>query len=73
MRSKTLKKIILLPFMVWLCLLVVLPLFLIVYYAFTVDGSFSFLNFYDFVSANNIKVLVRSLYLAAIATAICLL
>lgn len=71
------KMAILLPFMVWLILLIVIPLFLIVYYAFTTSDAgvlrFTAEHFKTFMQPELIKVLVRSLRLSFIATAVCLL
>ena len=65
------------PFLLWLVLLIVVPLFLIAYYAFTnSDGSilhFTFDNFRTFLKPDFIRVLARSLKLSLYATAICLL
>ena len=62
--------------MVWLTLLIVIPLFLIAFYAFTTsDGGilkFSAANFLEFMRPDLLKVLVRSLKLSLIATVICL-
>ena len=61
------KKFLSVPYVVWMALFVVVPLILIVIYAFTTtEGNFSFEN----VSAmkDYIKVFGRSLWLAFIAT-----
>lgn len=60
------------PYIVWMAVFVVVPLLLIVVYAFTnYDGKFTAENF------TNIDVFLQvcgnSLYLAAVATGICLL
>ena len=60
------------PYVVWMAVFVVVPLLLIVVYAFTnYDGKFTLENF------TNLDVFLQvcgnSLYLAAVATAICLL
>lgn len=69
--------IILLPFLVWLVLLIVVPLFLVAYYAFTTGSageiSVSLDNFRDFFKPDYIRVLLRSLYLSALSTLLCLL
>jgi len=71
------KALILFPFMLWLVLLIVIPLVLIAFYAFTsYDGDvlrFSLEHFKEFLNPDLIKVLVRSLWLSLIATMICLL
>lgn len=65
------------PFLLWLVLLIVVPLFLIAYYAFTnSDGNilrFTFDNFRTFLKPDFIIVLMRSLKLSFFATVICLL
>lgn len=70
------KVLILLPFMLWLVLLIVVPLFLIAFYAFTTHENdilkFSVENFKEFIRPDLIKVLVRSLKLSLVATVICL-
>lgn len=71
------KTLILFPFVLWLVLLIVIPLILIAFYAFTsYDGDvlrFSTKHFQEFANPNLIKVLVRSLKLSLYATIICLL
>jgi len=66
------KKFLSVPYVVWMALFVVIPLILIVIYAFTTtEGSFSFEN----ISAmkDYIKVFGRSLWLAFIATIVSLI
>jgi len=59
------------PYVLWMALFVVAPIFLIVGYAFTNSGGgFTLENFYGMGSY--MAVFARSLYLAAIATIICL-
>lgn len=61
------------PYAVFLAVFVILPLLLIVYYAFTVDGKFSFANFSDFFSGStNLTVLLQSFCIAFLTTVICL-
>ncbi len=73
-RKKTLYVVALLPFLIWIALLVVVPLFLIAYYGFTnQDGAFSLANFRQFLRPDYLRVLWRSLYLAFISTIYCLL
>ena len=67
----------LLPCVLWLVFLVLIPLFLICYYGFTVKDAggiarFSFENFSNFLEPFYINVLLRSLYLSLIATVLCL-
>ena len=77
MKKKLGKFAIIFPFLLWMVLLIVVPLFLIAYYAFTAsDGNvlhFTFDNFKSFIKPNFIKVLIRSLKLSFFATVICLL
>ena len=61
-----------LPYLVWIVLFTVLPLMLVTYFAFTTeDGSFTFAN----ISGVNayVAVIFRSIWLAFVATIICLL
>ena len=77
MKKKLGKFALIFPFLLWMVLLIVVPLFLIAYYAFTTsDGNvlhFTFDNFKSFIKPNFIKVLIRSLKLSFFATVICLL
>ncbi|MBQ7718321.1 MAG: ABC transporter permease [Clostridia bacterium] len=70
------KAVVLFPFVLWMVLLILVPLALIAYYAFTKsDGNilqFSFENFKSFIRPDLLLVLARSLKLSLIATAICL-
>ncbi len=60
------------PYVVWMAIFVVVPLILIVFYAFTNEaGSFTMENFSEMGSYA--KVFTRSFALSAIATVICLL
>ena len=60
------------PYVVWMAIFVVVPLILIVFYAFTNDaGTFTMENFAEMGSYA--KVFTRSFGLSAIATVICLL
>ncbi len=68
------------PYVVWIGIMIVIPMLLIVLYAFTVDGNdvssfkFSFDNFRRFVTDTVfMEVLGRSLYIAVITTVICVL
>ena len=72
------KKAFALPYIVWMILFTVIPLVLVIVYAF-VDTSGSgnavvtFDNFKTVLSGDNLKVLLRSLEYALITTVICLL
>jgi spermidine/putrescine transport system permease protein len=65
------------PYLIWMALFIVIPLLLVVYYAFTVttpEGTtWSFENFTRFFEPIYLRVLWRSLALALISTLICLL
>jgi spermidine/putrescine transport system permease protein len=66
------------PYIVWMCIFIVIPMFLVLYYAFTVDASggrvaFSLENFEKFFQPVYLSVLWRSLLMALISTGICLL
>ncbi|MBQ7290670.1 MAG: ABC transporter permease [Clostridia bacterium] len=59
------------PYIIWMILFTIIPLAMIVYFAFTdSDGGFSFANIQQ--SAAHIPTLVKSIYLAAISTVVCL-
>ncbi len=71
------KKWLAVPYIVWMCIFIVIPLLLIGYYAFTVeldDGTivFSLENMKNVFSPEILKPLGNSLKLAAISTVICL-
>ncbi|MGM9639468.1 MAG: ABC transporter permease [Butyricicoccaceae bacterium] len=60
------------PYIVWMAIFVVVPLILVVFYAFTNEaGGFTLANFSQMGSYT--KVFARSFGLSAVATAICLL
>ena len=64
------------PYLVWMAIFIVVPMFLVVYYAFTVTtpegASFSLANFSRFFEPIYLRVLWRSLYMALLSTAVCL-
>lgn len=65
------KKLLSVPYVVWMAVFICAPMALVVVYAFSsADGGFTMRNFQD--SANYANVFLRSLSLAAIATVICL-
>lgn len=77
---KTDSKRIAYPYLVWMLIFTVVPLLLVLYFAFTVgdiqdfsEFQFSFENFKRFFTPIYIKVLLRSVNLALISTIICLL
>src|SRR5690625_490838 len=68
------------PYILWLLIFILIPLILVLYYAFTVgDGQtfsefvFSLDNFTRFFTPTYLKVLTRSIRLALISTIICLI
>lgn len=65
------KKITSAPYLVWMIVFIVVPLIMVAYFAFTdTDGRFTL----DYVAnvAQYSNIFVRSIWLAAVATAICL-
>lgn len=59
------------PYIVWMILFTIIPLAMIVYFAFTSsDGTLTALNLKTAIA--HIPTLVKSIYLAAISTAVCL-
>lgn len=71
--NKPLKLIALAPFLIWIVILIIVPLLLIVYYAFTsTDGALTTEHFRQFFRPDYMRVLWRSLYLALISTVLCL-
>lgn len=68
------------PYIFWMIVFIVMPLFLILYFAFTRGDSqsfseftFSLANFKRFFTPTYLKVLTRSINLALVSTIICLL
>lgn len=61
------------PFIIFLIILVVFPLSLLFWHAFTDDGSFTFAHFQNFFNDPlMMRVVWRSLWIALLATVICL-
>ena len=59
------------PYIVWMLLFTILPMLLVIYFAFTdKSGAFTFQNIEQAVGY--LPTLIKSIYLAAIATVICL-
>jgi spermidine/putrescine transport system permease protein len=72
------RKLFTFPYIVWIALFTIIPLLLIAYYAFihVTPGKelvFTFDNLAKAFQAQNLNVLVRSIWLAAVATVICLI
>ena len=62
------------PHIVWAVLFIIAPLIFVAYYAFTdASGAFSVANLAEFFSPTYFKIFLRSVRLALISTAICLL
>lgn len=65
------------PLCLWLAVFVVFPLVIVAYYAFTVDTAsgtvFSLSNFSRFFDETYLKVFIRSIRVAVVATLVCLL
>lgn len=68
------------PYIIWIAIMIVVPMLLIVLYAFTVEGNtvasvqFSFSNFIRFFTDTIfLKVLLKSLYIAVVTTVFCVL
>ncbi len=66
------------PYVVWAILIIVIPLLLIAFYAFTEDGnevltfSFTLSNFTRFAEATYLNVIIKSFRLGILATFLCL-
>ncbi len=61
------------PYILWMVLFTVVPLIIIVYYAFTdASGSFSLDSIADLADANKLRVFGVSIWQAAVSTVICL-
>ncbi|NLL49170.1 MAG: ABC transporter permease, partial [Firmicutes bacterium] len=71
------KRATLFPYVIWMTLFIVVPMLLVLYYAFTIPtatgATWSFDNFSRFFEPIYLRVLGRSLRLAVISTMICLL
>lgn len=65
------------PYIIWMLIFILVPLFLVLYYSVTVSTPtgtvFSLYNFQKFIQPVYLKVLVRSIILALVSTSICLL
>lgn len=67
-------KFIIIPFLAWLLVFIIVPVGLIIYYGFTdPSGAFSVENFKRMFEPLYLVILLRSFWLALIATCICLL
>ena len=61
------------PYVVWMALFIVAPMLLILYYAFTSDGSVTVENIVQAASWDNLRVLADSVRFALYTTILCLL
>ncbi len=61
------------PYMALSVIFVIVPLFLLLYYAFTSEGSFSLKNFGTVLSVTNLVLLLKTIGIALLTTVICLL
>ena len=62
------------PYLFWSVSFVVIPLLVIVYYAFTNDeGGFTFSNLAQITTAENLKALGLSILVSLVSTVVCLL
>lgn len=61
------------PYLIWAAIFIIVPLFLIVYFSFFSQGSFSLGNYEKFVEDYYIAAMMRSIGFALISTVICLL
>lgn len=62
------------PYIVWMLIFIVAPMLLIVYYAFSANGSFTLSNLgQTLTNPSYMKVFARSIWVAVKATLICLL
>lgn len=62
------------PYTIWLLAFIIIPLILVIYFAFTdASGSFTLDNFSKIFQNNTVKTLYNSIYVAFFTTVICLL
>lgn len=61
------------PYGIWMLIFTVVPIFIIVYYAFTIGGVATLDNFKLFVEPEYVSIFVYSLWLAFLCTVLCLL
>lgn len=67
------KKSLAFPYFVWAALFIIVPLILIVYFSFFIDGHFTLANYGKFMEDYYFASMWRSIKYALISTAICLL
>lgn len=61
------------PYLLWVAIFIVVPLIMIIYYAFISNGSISIINFRSILEASTLKPIFVSFKIAAITTVICLI
>ena len=63
------------PYLVWMVIFIVLPLFVVLYYAFTDynTGEFTFTNIAELFNSNYLPVIIKSIWLALLAAVVCLI
>ncbi len=67
------KKSLAYPYVIWSAIFVVVPLILIVYFSFFVEGSFTLANYQKFMEKYYIEAMWKSIWMATVSTIICLL
>ena len=73
LKSNKLKKWLAAPYAVWAVGFIIIPLILILYYAFTgEEGGFTLSNFAYVATKENIKALGLALWLSLLSTVLCL-
>ncbi len=63
------------PYLVWMVIFIVLPLFVVLYYAFTDynTGEFTLANIAELFNSNYLPVIIKSIWLALLAAVVCLI
>lgn len=61
------------PYLFWMLIFIILPLLLILYYAFTKDGGFTLANFGQIFEGTTLRTIGVSLKVAGITTLVCLI
>lgn len=61
------------PYLLWIALFIVIPLFMIFYYAFTQNGAFTFDNFMKIFEGSTLKTIWTSFRVAGITTVLTLI
>jgi len=61
------------PYLIWAAIFIIVPLVLIVYFSFFVNGQFTLANYEKFIEDYYIAAMARSIGFAFVSTVICLL